>query len=76
MTIGVFYGKGGERHEIPLDARMYKEAAEAGCSVPQYLERKHQDKTDAATQPLRHQPCNQPERQLQRCTGTGNASWY
>ena len=34
MTIGVFYGKGGERHEIPLDARMYKEAAEAGCSVP------------------------------------------
>lgn len=50
MTIGVFYGKGGERHEIPLDARMYKEAAEAGCSVPQYLERKHQDKTDAATQ--------------------------
>ena len=50
MTIGVFYGKGGERHEIPLDARMYKDAAEAGCSVPQYLERKHQDITDAATQ--------------------------
>lgn len=49
MTIGVFYGKGGQRHEIPLDARMYKDAAEAGCSVPQYLERKYQDLTDAST---------------------------
>ena len=46
MTVGVFYGAKGERHEIPLDPSIYKHAAEAGCSVPQYLERKYQDKTD------------------------------
>lgn len=50
MTLGVFYGKGGQRHEIPLDVRLYKDAAEAGCSLPQYLERKYADKTDASTQ--------------------------
>lgn len=48
MTIGVFYGKGNERHEVALDVKLYKEAADAGCSLPQYLERKYQDKTDAA----------------------------
>lgn len=48
MAHGVFYGKGGKRHEIGLDVTLYKQAAEAGCSVPQYLERVNQDKVDTA----------------------------
>lgn len=48
MTHGVFYGKGGKRHEIPLDVTLYKDAHDAGCSVPQYLERKYQDDVDTS----------------------------
>ena len=50
MANCVIYGAEGKQYDVPLSVEVYKQAAEAGYSVPQFLEAQHQDKLDAKTQ--------------------------